>query len=356
MTTQVLRGKIEPLALIDVLAYLGRNKASGALRVTQGTVEKSIIISEGTIVFARSNQTQDRLGDTLLARGAISQEQYDEATALTYERGIRHGRALVEVGAISPKQLWQTVQEQIKGIASSVIPWEQGQFEFFRQPIKKKESITLQWPIMDMIQDVIRNLDNVSLFRHRFQDTAEIPVLDATRREIQLEPYEEHILQFIDGERSVSAICDLSDYGPKETLRVLYLLKSLGWITVIQALPTLQELHPMVANFNRIYAFLHEYLAERVGTVGGNLLKKFFEETRKQHPLVFEGVGLTDDGTPHAAQVQHNLDKLDLEDDETMTALDEALNEYLNVCILAVTKLLGAEHESIVVDKIAEFT
>lgn len=38
-----------------------------------------------------------------------------------------------------------------------------------------------------------------------------------------------------------------------------------------------------------------------------------------------------------------------------MMALDDALNEYLNVCILAVTKLLGAEHEAIVVEKMSEF-
>ena len=35
-------------------------------------------------------------------------------------------------------------------------------------------------------------------------------------------------------------------------------------------------------------------------------------------------------------------------------ALDEAMNEFLNVGMLAVKKLLGAEHESEVVTKIGE--
>lgn len=281
MTTQVLRGKIEPLALIDVLAYLGRNKSSGALRVTQDKVEKSIIISDGTIVFARSNQTQDRLGDILLASGQISQEDYDKATAIIYEKGIRHGRALIEVGAISPKQLWQTIQNQIKSIASSVIPWQSGQFEFFKQPIKKKESITLKWPIVNMIQDVIRSLDNARLFKHRFTDPQEVLAIDdQTAREIALEPYEEHILHFINGETTVADICQYSDYGELETMRVLYLLKSLGWVKAIEVLPTLTELNPMVVNFNRIYAYMHAYLAERVGAVGTNLLKKIL----RRHP------------------------------------------------------------------------
>lgn len=358
MTTQVLRGKIEPLALIDVLAYLGRNKASGALRVSRDNVEKSIIISEGTIVFARSNQMQDRLGDTLLAQGHISQEAYDEATAITYEKGIRHGRALVEVGAISPKQLWNTVQEQIRNIASSVIPWEHGQFEFFKQPIKKKESITLKWPIMKMIGDVIRGLDNVKLFQSRFTDLTEVLSLDSSGQEnLQLEPYEEHILHFIDGKTTIAQICEHSDYGEAETLRVLYLLKSMGWVQVLEtSQPDNTEAHPMVANFNRLYAFLHEYLAQQVGDVGKNLLKKYFEEIRSQHPLIFEGVTLTGEGTPHGGQVTRNLNKLDVDASETMIALDDALNEYLNMCILAVTKLMGAEHEAIVVEKIAEIT
>lgn len=357
MTTQVLRGKIEPLALIDVLAYLGRNDASGALKVTQETVEKSIIINEGTIIFARSNQAQDRLGDVLLAKGYINNVQYEKAAAMIRHQGMRHGRALVEIGAISPKQLWETVQEQVRHIASSIIPWSSGQFEFFKQEIKQKESITLKWPIMDMIQDVIRNLDNAALFRTRFNDKSEVLAICKTKKDfIKLEPYEEHILHFLDGQTSISEICERSDYGELESLRVLYLLKSLGWVDVVKSAPQeAVEAHPMVAYFNKIYAYMHAYLFERVGQVGSDLLRKYYEDTIHEHPLVFDGVTLEENCTLNINQIQHNLKKLDLDDAETVVTLDNALNEYLNVGMLAITKLLGSEHEAAVISKLPEF-
>ena len=361
--TQVLRGRIEPLGLVDVLSYLGRTKASGALNVEQADIKKAIIISEGTIVFARSNQVQDRLGDILLAKSLITQAQYDEGTALIYEKGFRHGRALVEIGAISPKLLWDTIQEQVKNIASSVIPWNDGSFEFINKDLKRKEAITLKWPILDMVQDIVRNLDNAQMFRTRFHhmDVVFRVSSDLNPGEIKLEPYEEYILNFIDGQISTAEICAQSDYGEAESLRVIYLLKSLGWIEQVEdkgeAVAQIGEdfeINPLITRFNEVFFFLHDYISIRVGLVGTNLLRKFFEDTRRAHHDVLADVDILNDGSLNPVRLQANLSRMSGPKEEVDMALDEAMNEYLNVGILTVTKVLGAEHEATVVTKIGE--
>ena len=364
MSTQVLRGRIEPLGLIDVLSYLGRSRASGALNVTSDEEQKSIIISDGTIIFARSNQQQDRLGDMLLARGHINQEQYDKGTELIHEKGFRHGRALVEIGAISPKTLWQTIQEQVKGIASSIIPWTTGNFEFINKEIKRKESIALKWPIMDLVQDIVRNLDDSRLFKSRFPDMEEVYKIreGVSHEEIRLEPYEEYVLHFINGKNTVSFICRESDYGEAESLRVIYLLRSLGWIES-RTLPENStaapmedeiEVHPLITNFNKVFEFIHEYLADRIGKVGTNMLRKYFEESRVTHSQMFRGVLMLADGRLDPLALQMNLVNLKGSDQENAMYLDEAMNEYLNRGILAVKKVLGNNHEATVVEKIGE--
>ncbi len=357
MTTQALRGKIEPLVLVDVLAYLGRNQETGSLNVSRDGVHKSIIVSDGHIIFARSNQTEDRLGDMLLARGLISQEQYEAGSRLIEEKGIRHGRALIEVGAITPKTLWEAIQGQIQNIAWSVIPWEIGDFEFIKQGIRKKETITLQLSILDVVLDVIRNLDNTDLFKNRFHDMGQsLTLVDPSSHFIdKLAPHESYILDFIDGKASLADICAKSDFGEAETLRVLYLLRVLG---LIVAGPALSEdnLHPLIERFNNLFRFLGGYLSERVGGMGVNLLAKYFEEARQAHPLIFEGARVMGDGSLSAGQVQRNLEKMGLDPDSQTMALDEAMNEYLNLGILAVRKILGSEHEAEVVRRIGELS
>ena len=66
MSTQVLRGRIEPLALVDVLAYLGRTQESGILNATKGNIRKSIVINEGDIVVIEEGATADN-GDIVVA-------------------------------------------------------------------------------------------------------------------------------------------------------------------------------------------------------------------------------------------------------------------------------------------------
>ncbi len=353
MSTQVLRGKIEPMALIDVLAYLGRNRETGILHATRGDIKKSIAINEGTIIFARSNQVEDRLGDMLLARGTITQEQFDQGSALIYEKGFRHGRALIEIGAISPKVLWHTIREQIHSITCSLIPWDSGQFEFIKMEIKQKESITLQLSILDQVLDVVRNLDNKILFKSRFPDMREVFRLNeaATDMDVHLEPHESHLLKFIDSQRTVAAICEQSDYGEAESLRVLYLLRLLGRIESARVREDVAA-HPLITNFNKIFHYLYTYLTDRVGAVGINLLNKYFQDV-KATQQVFGGVTLLGDGRLNPVQLQRNLDHLH-EDKEII--LDEAMNEYLNMGILAVKKVLGSEHEAIVVKEIENIT
>ncbi|CAM2064557.1 DUF4388 domain-containing protein [Sulfidibacter corallicola] len=352
MSTQALRGKIEPLALIDVFAYLGRHSETGILNVIRDDVKKTIVIHQGKIIFARSNQVQDRLGDCLLAKGLITQEQYDRATELIFEKRYRHGRALVEIGAISPKLLWDAIQDQIKTIAVSVIPYDSGSFEFIRQEIKHKESITLQYPILELVIDAIRHLEDRSLFETHFLDGSVIyaRVEDKVPEEhVQLEPYERYVYDFFDGKTSLNHVCENSDIGREESLRVVYLLRSLDLIEprgVSEEEEDAQSVHPLIVQYNEMFRFITDYLSQRVGSMGTSLLKKYFEDARNGHPQIFAGVTLQGNGAPSKFMVQENLDAMEMDENGKTLALEEAMDEYLFACILAVKKMLGTEHEA----------
>jgi len=342
MSTQALRGLIKPLVLVDVLAYLGRSRDGGVLKVENGTLEKSIMIRSGMVVFARSNQTEDRLGDILLAKSEITQDQYDDASELIFEKGYRHGRALVEIGAISPKILWKTIQEQIQAITCSLIPMEEGQFEFIRKEIRvgQHESVTFRLPVLDLVVDAVRNLHDRDLFKTRFDSLKAVYQRTQMRLDhtVELEPYEKYILDFIDGKTPLDYICQKSEIGEKESLRVVFLLRSLGLVEPMSGLKA------KAAKYNRIYAYIHKYIDERVGSVGTSLLARYFSDTRDSRPIIFKDVECDEDGSLDIKRLTQNVEML--EEDQQENMLDDALDEYLFAGILVIKKLLGADHES----------
>ena len=44
---------------------------------------------------------------------------------------MRHGKLLVQMGALSPKDLWWGVKNQVLEIIYSLFSWEQGSFAFY---------------------------------------------------------------------------------------------------------------------------------------------------------------------------------------------------------------------------------
>jgi len=356
MKAQMLRGSLEPLALIDVLAYVARLRETGVLKVAAGDVQKSVVIHKGNIVFARSNRQEDRLGDMLLMQGRISAEQYDQASTLLREKGYRHGRSLVEIGAITPKTLWQAIQDQVKNIAYSVIPWQEGSFEFTQQEIKAREQITLELPVMDLVVDVIRHFDRRSIFRSKFSVEEFYEVDENADFEIaKLEPYEDYVLKRVDGLSTVQEICERSDVGCEETARTLYLLRSLGWIRLKVQPGGENPYLALITRYNKMFSHLNQYLTRHLGTVGTSLMRKYLEETRQIHSAILGEIEMAMSGMLDAQKLHANLDALGFESEAGHMALEDALGEFLYACILAVKKALGTEHETRVVQELETY-
>ena len=57
--------------------------------------------------------------------------------------GKRQGKVLVEMGALSPKDLWEGVQFQIREIVYSLFQWEDGHVPFRGLGLPEKERITV---------------------------------------------------------------------------------------------------------------------------------------------------------------------------------------------------------------------
>jgi len=361
MIGKSFRGDVSEVALPDILEYLRSAEKTGVLAFKQDRMKKSLYIKEGNVIFAASNLPHERLGDLLLAAGWITREQYKQSVALLTEKKTQ-GRILVEIGAITPKQLWQSVQGQIRTIAYSLFDWDSGTFHFFEGDLPSQENIIADVGITELIVGGIRRIRNLNTIRRKFTSPevilakVELPQKD----EIKMELFEKHVLNLIDGNRSVGEICQASEIGEAETMKVLYMLVSIGYTRVkgkkmdpaSQKELTLEEATAIIGNYNRMFSYLYRYMLREVGPITEHVLNKYLLELKDSGSAIFKNVGLRKDGMLDAVAIQGNLNWVRSEAKRDL--LVTSLNEFLYSSILAVKNTLGPEHESRVIENLRD--
>jgi curved DNA-binding protein CbpA len=123
-------GELGFLAVPRLLADLHQRKATGQLTVQRDAAIKKVFFRSGAILYATSNLESERLGDVLLARGMISREHYEEAVSQIVATGRKQGTVLVQIGALSPKDLFRGLIAQVREIVVSLCRMDGGRWLF----------------------------------------------------------------------------------------------------------------------------------------------------------------------------------------------------------------------------------
>src|SRR5437667_1183491 len=113
--SQLLHGQLDKVHFPDLLLEVSRQKRSGVLHFSHKNILKDIYFQDGQIVFAKSNDPDERLGELLLRRGKITFRQLQDS-ASKIVRGVRLGTILVQEKYIEPNDLFQAVIEQVEEI------------------------------------------------------------------------------------------------------------------------------------------------------------------------------------------------------------------------------------------------
>jgi hypothetical protein len=347
------KGQLSQLPVPEILQHLRLERSTGILSVVSGGARKALYLKEGRVVFASSNLPNDRLGELLLREGKITVEEY-ETSIRAISKGKRQGKVLVEMGALSPKDLWEGVQFQVREIVYSVFQWDDGSFHFEESNLPDKERITVDLDILELVIAGIRRVDANGSVQQRFPE-GDLVLERAPEAPASLEPYESHVLNLVDGERSVLEISRESEIGDNETLKVLYALACTGLLrakgkkvyALDQDFVPEDTLHSVLTSFNQMYGFVFRYMVREVGPIAENVLEKYLSGLRDGRKEIFGGVKLQKDGTLDAAVLERNLNRFP-EDQRRGMAVD-GLNELLYAELLAVKRTLGPEHEAAII-------
>jgi hypothetical protein len=231
-----LKGTLKDFKLSDILIGLQRGTKTGILEIRSGSIIKKIFVKNGDMIFAASNQEDDRLGELLLKEGKITLEDYDRASFLLKKTGQRLGKILVDLGCLTPKELFWAVRHQIEEIILSLFTITEGSFEFQEGPLPTEEMITLQISAANIIYNGIKRINNFVYIKQMS------PPLDAILnlspnplnifQSLTLEEPDKKILSYVNGMYSLKTILSLSPSTDFETLKTICALLSIGLIKV----------------------------------------------------------------------------------------------------------------------------
>jgi len=352
-------GRLKALSICDVLEFLRVLNRRGVLVLRDEGREVSVQVRDGQVVGVRSNHSDGNLAGFLFREEQISREQME--AALERERsGERPARILIEAGILAPKGLWEVLRRQAQKIINDLFEWEKGEFRFHEAQEIPGGGMDLGLPILDMVGGGIRSVRNTQLFTERMP--SELSVFEATSprdagTSLALEPHERYVLKLIDGERSLAEVVRASEIGRAESLRVIFLLFSTGYLKMRAhqapaAQPRDEETLPLIRRYNEMFAFLHSYLVKEVGPIGEAILSRYLLDQKKQQPALLGEQNLGRDGTLDERLLQKSLRNLG--NGSGSDLLLDGLNELLYSELLAIRRTLGPHHEGRAVQGLRE--
>jgi len=349
----ILQGDLARVQLPDVLSFISMIRGTGKLTLRQNHLERCIHWKDGEIIFASSSSPEHSLGQFLLRNGKITPEQYEESKRRV-TANMRHGKVLVQMGAISPKDLWWGVKNQALEILYSLFSWKDGSFLFSAGlDDLANERIVLSINTAGMIMEGIRRLDESARIREKVPSLdmlfVKVPGAEPDFRELDMSDHEIAVYNNIDGKRSVRELIGKSELTEFEVMRILFQLVLARLIEpapeekstrpVFLDVEDSPELLKVISTYNDMFGRLYAAL---MSAVGEEQARDIFMSALQQAESdeLWAGVFFDQFGRFDENMLIANISELPFE--RRKAVLDEGLNTLLSVQLFEVSQHLDA--------------
>jgi tetratricopeptide (TPR) repeat protein len=127
----IYSGDLIEVSLPKLLYHFIVAKMTGRLQVTNQSVKKELFLVNGKVVGAVSNLKRDQLGQHLLRKEVLSEQELEKIIAEVTHREERLGDYLIQHGLVTPHDLFQHLTEQLREKVYEVFNWRVGHYAFY---------------------------------------------------------------------------------------------------------------------------------------------------------------------------------------------------------------------------------
>ena len=238
------QGTIDRFSLADVFQNLALKQLTGLLRVfIQDGPERRLHFESGQVRALDSGRQKPlRLGEMLVGRGVLNQDQVNEGLARQKETGTSLGTCLVQMKLVEADVLDEFLARQIEEGILELFAWQNARYAFEEGPPPEDffgDRLAHSAPFLSASQLVMeagRRVDEWDRLREAIPSFREIFIVDGAYRESGLpKEYEPSSTEFrlfpwIDGQRDVEDLIEESFLFRFEILQALVTLKQAGMI------------------------------------------------------------------------------------------------------------------------------
>ncbi|MGH9389357.1 MAG: DUF4388 domain-containing protein, partial [Vicinamibacteria bacterium] len=168
-----------------------------------------------------------------LRNGQISLEDYTRVSKLV-SPGKRLGALLVAEGVLEPKDLVPAVVGQVRAIILGLFRRTESWYGFKEEELARKESITLDMPVAQLVLDGVRLVDSWRRISKGVGDLVSVyQVAGATEVEwsrLKLESGPTEVLALLNEPMRIADVCAQATIDDFDACRYLWAFKSLEWI------------------------------------------------------------------------------------------------------------------------------
>jgi tetratricopeptide (TPR) repeat protein len=235
-----LEGPLKEFHIQDVFQLLDLGRKSGVLRVTSELRQTAGTVSfeRGGVVAATLGRDPQPIGARLVRQSKISADELQRALALQHSGDSRRlGDILVASGAIARRELDRQLKAQVEEAIFELLGWSEGYFRFEDgAPCEGVVEAPVRIPTEGLLMEAARRSDEWSRIEDKVPHLRVVPRLppaDAAAGErLDLTPLEWEVLAAVDGERDLHALAAALGRSEFDVARTVYTLTVAGVIVV----------------------------------------------------------------------------------------------------------------------------
>ncbi len=248
-----IEGPLRELGIHDVFQLLDLSRKTGALRVTSELRDDEgyVLFEGGKVIHASVKSNPTSVERLLRQAGKLTDADVAAATALAAPAGLGLGDRLVEVGAVSQKEMERHLHQAIESVVFELMSWREGFFSFEECPVGDvPRDARIRISTESLLMEAARRIDEWSRIADKVPSLSVIPELapveDDRASVLDLLPHEWEVLMAIDATRDLRGIAGSLGRSEFEIAKIAYGLVSTGVVVLRgpdrRSMPNLQAI------------------------------------------------------------------------------------------------------------------